>query len=193
MTISVCYLGEKIKDRHEFQADQNRSLIIMGNTAGSPLFLDSFFRQMIEKQGPEGQLSTSFLKVMNHTIPTNVSLALGFSGPLLPPVLVVLQASLLYWRRNSSMQVPTIWPLSEGPMSSIPQSFRFSISSMRPLQTTIKHLVRSLGLLMKTVMGLSSPKEQRLSFWKRKITLKKERGLPLQNIVEDLTAAAEAT
>ena len=41
-------LGEKIKDRHEFQADQNRSLIIMGNTAGSPLFLDTFFRQMIE-------------------------------------------------------------------------------------------------------------------------------------------------
>ena len=78
-------LGEKIKDRHEFQADQNRSLIIMGNTAGSPLFLDTFFRQMIEKQGPEGQLSTSFLKVMNHTIPTNVSLALGFSGPLLSP------------------------------------------------------------------------------------------------------------
>ena len=78
-------LGEKIKDRHEFQADQNRSLIIMGNTAGSPLFLDTFFRQMIEKQGPEGQLSTSFLKVMNHTIPTNISLALGFSGPLLSP------------------------------------------------------------------------------------------------------------
>jgi len=80
----IC-LGENKPNSHPFKADPHRTLLVIGNTAGSPLFLDSFFRQMIEKEGPEGQLSTSFLKVMNHTIPTNISLALGFSGPLLSP------------------------------------------------------------------------------------------------------------
>jgi 3-oxoacyl-[acyl-carrier-protein] synthase II len=78
-------LGDRLKGRHPFEGNQDRSLIVMGNTAGSPIFLQSFFEQMIEKKGPEGQLSTSFLKVMNHTIPTNISLALGFSGPILSP------------------------------------------------------------------------------------------------------------
>ncbi len=62
-----------------------RTLIIMGSTSGSPFTLETYFRKLFEKHGPEGQLSTSFFKVMNHSVAANVAAAIEFNGALLSP------------------------------------------------------------------------------------------------------------
>lgn len=62
-----------------------RTLIIMGSTSGSPHTLEAYFKQLFERGGPQGQLSTSFFKVMNHSVPANVASALGYRGALLSP------------------------------------------------------------------------------------------------------------
>ena len=65
--------------------DNSRAVICMGSTTGSPFALESHFEKFFERGGPEGQLSTTFFKVMNHSVPSNVAMALGFQGPLLSP------------------------------------------------------------------------------------------------------------
>ncbi len=62
-----------------------RVLLMMGSTSGSPDTMETYFRKLIEKGGPEGQLSTSFFKVMNHSVAANVSVGLGISLPLAAP------------------------------------------------------------------------------------------------------------
>lgn len=60
-----------------------RILICMGSTTGSPETMEQYFKKLQERGGPEGQLGTSFFKVMNHSVPANVASALGFHGPVL--------------------------------------------------------------------------------------------------------------
>ena len=42
-------------------------------------------KKIFEKNGPEGQLSTSFFKTMNHSVAANVAAALEFNGALMAP------------------------------------------------------------------------------------------------------------
>jgi 3-oxoacyl-[acyl-carrier-protein] synthase II len=65
--------------------NQDRTLICMGSTTGSPIALMAYYKKYIETHGPQGQLATSFFKVMNHSVPANVALGLGFKGPMLSP------------------------------------------------------------------------------------------------------------
>jgi 3-oxoacyl-[acyl-carrier-protein] synthase II len=65
--------------------NSRRVLIIMGSTSGSPNTLETYFRKLFERNGPEGQLSTSFFKVMNHSVAANVAAAIDFHGALLSP------------------------------------------------------------------------------------------------------------
>lgn len=65
--------------------NSKRVLIIMGSTSGSPNTLETYFRKLFEKNGPEGQLSTSFFKVMNHSVAANVAASIDFHGALLSP------------------------------------------------------------------------------------------------------------
>ncbi len=60
-----------------------RIAICMGSTTGSPEMMEAHFKKMFDRGGPEGQLGTTFFKVMNHTIASNVASALGFYGPAL--------------------------------------------------------------------------------------------------------------
>jgi 3-oxoacyl-[acyl-carrier-protein] synthase II len=62
-----------------------RVLLCMGSTTGSPETMELYFKKLIERQGPEGQLGTNFFKVMNHSIAANVASALGFRGPVMSP------------------------------------------------------------------------------------------------------------
>ena len=62
-----------------------RTLLIMGSTSGSPWTLEAYFRKLIERGGPEGQVSTSFFKVMNHSVAANVAAAIDFNGALISP------------------------------------------------------------------------------------------------------------
>lgn len=74
------------------QADLNaesinspRVLIIMGSTSGSPETLAAYFKKLFDNNGPQGQVSTSFFKVMNHSVAANVASALNFRGGLMAP------------------------------------------------------------------------------------------------------------
>ena len=65
--------------------DDQRILLCMGSTTGSPGTFEDQFRRLFAHNGPEGQYSTTFFKIMNHTVPSNVAVALNFQGPLLSP------------------------------------------------------------------------------------------------------------
>ncbi len=60
-----------------------RSLLCMGSTSGSPFELEIYFRKYLERGGPEGQLSTSFFKVMNHSVAANVVAGIGKNIPII--------------------------------------------------------------------------------------------------------------
>ena len=62
-----------------------RTLLILGSTSGSPVTMETYFRKLFERGGPEGQMSTSFFKVMNHSVAANVAAALDYNGALLSP------------------------------------------------------------------------------------------------------------
>lgn len=63
--------------------DATRAMVCLGSTSGSPFELEVYFKKYIERGGPEGQLSTSFFKVMNHSVASNVVAGLGKTLPLL--------------------------------------------------------------------------------------------------------------
>ncbi|MBT3980139.1 MAG: beta-ketoacyl-[acyl-carrier-protein] synthase family protein [Bacteriovoracaceae bacterium] len=74
-------LGE-IEEGHP--VNPMRTNLIYGSTTGSPTTLESFYKKYFESGG-EGQLSTSFFKVMNHSVAANVALGIGYRGPLIAP------------------------------------------------------------------------------------------------------------
>ena len=77
-----------------------RTLLVLGSTSGSPITMETYFRKLFEKGGPEGQLSTSFFKVMNHSVASNLAVGLGFLGPVLSPSSACstsAQAMILGW------------------------------------------------------------------------------------------------
>ena len=61
----------------------SRCCLVFGSTTGSPVILEMYFKKFFERGGPEGQLSTSFFKVMNHSVASNVAVALNYLGPQL--------------------------------------------------------------------------------------------------------------
>lgn len=65
--------------------NSTRSMLVLGSTSGSPQTFELYFKKLFEKHGPEGQVSTSFFKVMNHSVAANVAAALDYQGPLLAP------------------------------------------------------------------------------------------------------------
>lgn len=65
--------------------NSTRSMLILGSTSGSPQTFEAYFKKLFEKHGPEGQVSTSFFKIMNHSVAANVAAALEYQGPLLAP------------------------------------------------------------------------------------------------------------
>jgi 3-oxoacyl-[acyl-carrier-protein] synthase II len=80
--------------------NSSRTVLIMGSTSGSPDTLESYFKLLLEKNGPEGQVSTSFFKIMNHSVAANVGAALNFNGPYFSPSSACAtssQAMILGW------------------------------------------------------------------------------------------------
>jgi 3-oxoacyl-[acyl-carrier-protein] synthase II len=74
-----------IKDQdgegHHCSVPIKKTLLALGSTSGSPFALESYFEKLVKNGGPRGQLSTSFFKIMGHSVTANVSLALDYSGP----------------------------------------------------------------------------------------------------------------
>jgi 3-oxoacyl-[acyl-carrier-protein] synthase II len=77
--------NETANETHLYRPDPMKVGLVMGSTSGSPIYLENYFKKLFEMGGPKGQMSTSFFKVMNHSVATNVALALGYSGPLISP------------------------------------------------------------------------------------------------------------
>lgn len=73
------------EEEKRYRLNRTRSLMALGSTTGSPQTLEKYFKKMIEEHGPRGQLSTSFFKVMNHSVAANLAAAINFTGPLLAP------------------------------------------------------------------------------------------------------------
>lgn len=77
-----------------------RIALCMGSTTGSPENLEIYFKKLIERKGPEGQMGTTFFKVMNHSVVSNVAAALEFKGPVFSPssaCATSAQAMILGW------------------------------------------------------------------------------------------------
>lgn len=70
------------KDNPWESIDPKRSLLAMGSTTGSPIALEDHFKKLFDRGGPDGQTSTAFFKIMNHSVAANVALAIDFAGPL---------------------------------------------------------------------------------------------------------------
>lgn len=82
------------------EQDLSHSVICMGNSGASAQVLSEYFKKLFERGGPEGQMGTTFFKVMNHTVPTNVAAAIGFNGPVFSPSSACstsAQAMILGW------------------------------------------------------------------------------------------------
>ncbi len=80
--------------------NERRALLAVDSTVGSPQTLEAYFRKMFEKNGPEGQLSTSFFKIMSHSVAANVAAALEYNGALMSPnaaCATSTQALILGW------------------------------------------------------------------------------------------------
>ena len=62
-----------------------RIALCIGSSTGSPDNLEVHYRKLFEREGPEGQLGTTFFKVMSHSVMSNVAAALEFYGPATAP------------------------------------------------------------------------------------------------------------
>jgi 3-oxoacyl-[acyl-carrier-protein] synthase II len=82
------------------EVNSSRTVLILGSTSGSPDTMETYFKLMFEKGGPEGQVSTSFFKIMNHSVAANVGAAINYTGPYLSPssaCATSTQAMILGW------------------------------------------------------------------------------------------------
>lgn len=67
------------------EIDCSRTLLSMGSTTGSPIVMEDYFKHIHANNTIQGQSGTSFFKIMNHSVPSNVAVALGFNGAVISP------------------------------------------------------------------------------------------------------------
>ena len=80
--------------------DFSRSLLSMGSTTGSPIGLEDYFQKIQDNNGVQNQSGTAFFKIMNHSVASNVAVALGFNGALISPssaCATSAQAAIIGW------------------------------------------------------------------------------------------------
>ncbi len=92
--------GLKISD-----LNPERSLLSLGSTTGSPSAMEGYFHKLNSNLGPLSQSGTAFFKVMNHSVASNVAVALEFSGAVLAPSAACAtsaQSAILAWEQIQS-------------------------------------------------------------------------------------------
>jgi 3-oxoacyl-[acyl-carrier-protein] synthase II len=92
---SLNMAGISVKD-----FDFSKSVLSLGSTTGSPIGLEDYFQKMQINNGLHGQSGTSFFKVMNHSVASNVAVAIGFNGAVISPssaCATSAQAAILGW------------------------------------------------------------------------------------------------
>lgn len=84
--------------------DPQRAMLSIGSTTGSPQVLQEYFERMSSNE-TINQSGTSFFKIMNHSVASNTSVALGFSGAVLAPssaCATSAQAAIMGWEAIQS-------------------------------------------------------------------------------------------
>ena len=76
--ISQAHLGEAL-------LTGGRVAIAAGSTTGSPDAMEEFWTEYLGTHSIRGILSTSFLRVMSHTVASHLALAFGVTGPVHAP------------------------------------------------------------------------------------------------------------
>ena len=145
------------------QLNLPRILLIMGSTTGSPITLETYFRKLFERGGPEGAGSTSFFKVMNHSVPANVASALGYHGALLSPssaCATSAQAMIVGWEMIRSGLYDIVIAGGADELHYISAAIFESYSPPRASITDFR--IRLRDLLTNKEMGWWSPRERRL-------------------------------
>lgn len=92
--------GVKISD-----LNPERSLLSLGSTTGSPATLEEYFHRLSSNQGSLSQSGTAFFKIMNHSVASNVAVALGFNGAVTSPssaCATSAQAAIMAWEQIQS-------------------------------------------------------------------------------------------
>lgn len=64
---------------------QGRVAVSAGSTTGSPEAMEEFWREYLGTSSIRGIPSTSFLRVMSHTVASHIALAYGITGSILSP------------------------------------------------------------------------------------------------------------
>jgi 3-oxoacyl-[acyl-carrier-protein] synthase II len=79
--------GEALR-RADFPMDRletGRVAVVAGSTTGSPDAMEEFWREYLTTNSIRGIPSTSFLRVMSHTVAAHIALAYGITGSVLSP------------------------------------------------------------------------------------------------------------
>jgi 3-oxoacyl-[acyl-carrier-protein] synthase II len=87
------------------EIDSERALISMGSTTGSPGVLEEYFNKLSSNKSYLSQSGTAFFKVMNHSVASNVAVAIGFNGAVLSPssaCATSAQAAIIAWEQIQS-------------------------------------------------------------------------------------------
>ncbi len=84
--------------------DPQRTLLTLGSTTGSPQTMEEYF-QKSQGNGLASQPGTAFFKVMNHSVASNVAVALSFNGAVSSPssaCATSAQAAIMGWEMIQS-------------------------------------------------------------------------------------------
>lgn len=82
------------------EVNSNRALLTVGSTTGSPGTMEEYFQKSTATNGLASQPGTSFFKVMNHSVASNVAVAIGFNGAVSSPssaCATSAQAAIMGW------------------------------------------------------------------------------------------------
>jgi 3-oxoacyl-[acyl-carrier-protein] synthase II len=82
------------------QIDSNKTLLTIGSTTGSPGAMEEYFQKSSAANGLAAQPGTGFFKVMNHSVASNVAVAIGFNGAVISPssaCATSAQAAIMGW------------------------------------------------------------------------------------------------
>lgn len=86
MSIFACLAAwEALAQARLDRAQPHRMGVAIGSTVGSPHMLHEFFEFFLREHSVESMRSTTFFKIMSHTVAANIALACGCTGRTLAP------------------------------------------------------------------------------------------------------------
>jgi 3-oxoacyl-[acyl-carrier-protein] synthase II len=88
MSLYAAAAAEEALSQANFPREElpsGRVAVVAGSTTGSPDAMEEYWREFLATNSIRGIPSTSFLRVMSHTVGSHLALAFGVTGPVLSP------------------------------------------------------------------------------------------------------------